>query len=359
MSQLNANANYISFGNPKLLWAYGNVETFVQNGYQIIKFYYQSGSTASDNGTGSFIMPDNKEVEFLVIGGGGTGGRPGRTSGLNQVSAQYAAGAAGGGAGALATGSFYALKGITYNVVVGKGGTRTYGPQINPSGDPARNGAPSLLNGTSAQGSISLYVPGGGAGGSCLVNTYDPATSGSIGGSGGGAGCVIVDPGPSLELSQSGSAATGTGTAIISFASFQNAGGIASDSGLGINTFGYLGGGGGSSQVGGNASLASNIGGNGGSGSFNAISGSGQYFAGGGAGGYLSTDPNIGYFGLAGVGGGGGATNPTTNGTLGFALGDGVEGTGGGGAPAYNGGSGIIILKYRIGGISLNGAGAA
>lgn len=349
MSILNINANYNNFGNPSRLWTTGNqVETFVQGNYQIIKFYYNSGSADPTNGTGSFILPDNREVEYLIVGGGGTGGVARRASGLNAVQAQYAAGAAGGGAGVLATGSFYGLKNQRYNVVVGAGGLRPYGPQSGPSTGSAQNGAPSYVYGVTAKGSMVLLAPGGGAGGSVTVDVLDSTISGSNGGSGGGAGAEIITPDPNIELGVSGSGVAGSATFTTTFTSFQTNGGNAIDAGSGINNEGYLGGGGGSATAGGNGNLAAHKGGDGGSGSFNAISGSGQYFAGGGAGGYLTTSTSVGYFGLAGVGGGGGATDSTTGGTLGFALGLGKEQTGGGGAAAYSGGSGVVILKYNL-----------
>lgn len=345
---LNANANYIGFGNQRRL-TLENGNAYVDSGYQIIYFNYVSGSIHG-NGTGSFTLPANREVEFMIIGGGGTGGLPRRASGLNAVQAQYAAGAAGGGAGTLITGSFLGLQGVRYNTVVGAGGVRNYGTQAAPSTDPARNGAPSYIFGTSAQGSIVLFAPGGGAGGSVTVDELNSTVTGSTGGSGGGAGAEILSAGPFIELGLSGSSSAGSGSAIVSLTSFQNAGGAAVDSGAGVNLKGFLGGGGGSGTVGGNGILANNIGGNGGTGSFNAIIAPGRYYAGGGAGGYLTSDPSVGYFGMGGPGGGGGAVNSTTGGTLDVEKGVGEPGSGGGGAAAYSGGSGIIILKYKLDG---------
>jgi hypothetical protein len=344
---LNANANYIGFGNNPKFWTYGNqVQTFVQGDYQIIKFYYQSGSTDPINGTGSFILPDNREVEFFVVAGGGTGGVPGRAGALNPAQAQYAAAAGGGGAGAVISGSFYGLKAQQYQVIAGAGGVRTYGPQSAPTTDPAKNGAPSIISGTSAKGRMIVFAPGGGGGGSVTVSVANSTNSGSNGGSGGGAGFEILPAGPYIELNgNSGSIQAVTASNVTAYTAYQNAGGIAVDDGGGINSLGLLGAGGGATTVGGNGSIVGTIG------VSNAISASSQYYAGGGAGGYLTVA--TGFFGVAGQGGGGGAANTTTGGTLGYALGQGVEGTGGGGAAAYSGGSGVVILKFRLGGTSL------
>lgn len=349
---LNANGNYIGFGNPKLLQVTGNNESFQQDGYQVIKFFYESGSLVSGNGTGSFTLPESKEVEFLVVGGGGTGGVPRRGGSYNAGVTEYLVAAAGGGAGSLLTGSFFGLKGMQYDVIVGAGGFRQYGSAADPSTDPARNGAPSILSGISAQGVLNIVAPGGGAGGSVTINSIDATNSGSNGGSGGGAAANLFPATNTIGLATEGLGVSGSGDNSIIFSSFQNKGGLSVDSGEGVNTFSGLGGGGGASEAGGDGSVANIKGGNGGSGSFNAMSASGDYFAGGGSGGYLSE--GNGYYGLAGVGGGGGPVVGDRHDAVDFETGKGKEQTGGGGAAAYPGGSGVIIVRYKLSGFSLS-----
>lgn len=350
---LNANGNYIGFGNPRQLQITGNNESFQQDGYQVIKFYYQSGSVISGNGTGSFTLPDQKQVEFLVIGGGGSSGIPDSVSSFNFFSDQKQGGTAGGGAGTLITGSFLGLKGMEYNVIVGAGGFRNWGTQGSPTTDPGKNGAPSLLSGISAAGSMSIIAPGGGFGGSTNINTGTNQINGNNGGSGGGAGLDIQGAGPFITLGNSGSAVTGTATGVISYQSLQNNGGAAADSGVGTNSLGVYGGGGGSSTVGGDANFAGATGGNGGTGTFNAMSGSGRYFAGGGAGGYNIENSLNAYYGIKGQGGGGGAIGAGTGSYLTVQDGKGEEQTGGGGAGGWSGGSGVIIVRYKLSGESL------
>ena len=345
---LNANGNYIGFGNPRLLQITGNHESFQQDGYQVIKFYYESGSVVAGNGTGSFTLPDQKEVEFLVIGGGGSSGIPRREGSYNFFNTQYQGASAGGGAGTLITGSFLGLKGMQYNVVVGNGGFRNWGFPTASTNDPAQDGASSLLSGISAAGSMSILAPGGGYGGS--TNTSGSSgINGNNGGSGGGAGMQLNAGGGFITLGNSGSAVAGTVNGVISYQSLQNNGGAAADSGGGINSLGVFGGGGGSSTVGGNANFAGATGGNGGTGTFNAMSGSGRYFAGGGAGGYLIDNSMNAYYGQKGLGGGGGAiTAGATGSYLDVDQGKGEEQTGGGGAGGWSGGSGVIIVRYKL-----------
>ncbi len=342
---INAYGNYVGFGNTKQLQITGNHESFVQNGFQVIKFYYLSGSAVSGNGTGSFILPETKEVEYLVIGGGGSSGLP-RTITLDNNKLTPCGG---GGAGTLMTGSFLGLKGMQYNTIVGEGGQKELGTPPNyATSDSGSNGAISSLVGTSGFGALSIIAPGGGCGGSTTETGLNVGEeNGRTGGSGGGGGVSINTAGPFATIAQSGSASSGSATGTISFSSLQNQGGISEDSGAGANDQVYFGAGGGATQAGGNGSFASQVGGNGGSGSFNAMSGSGRFFAGGGAGGYARVTGQ-GNWGLQGVGGGGGATGSGACCDLGYVNGPGQEQTGGGGAGGYSGGSGVIIVRYRI-----------
>lgn len=253
-------------------------------------------------------------MEYLIIGGGGSGGL-----------ANGPFGAGGGGAGGYVLGTPVSgplAPGISFNVIVGAGGTSSA-----PTG--ALNGSnswiefpPSLVNGG------TKIASGGGAGG---YGTAPGQLVGYPGGSGGGGGGT----GPNLA---GGLSTTGQG----------NSGGLG---GFGPNSY-HGGGGGGAGGVGGNMNPVPNpavggsgVGGAGGSGLPSTISGTNVTRGGGGGGGaYGST----GQSGLAGPGGGGSSRNPAPSG-----LRVGQQNTGGGGAGGssgeplgYDGGSGIVIIRY-------------
>ena len=153
---------------------------------------------------------------------------------------------------------------------------------------------------------LGLTAIGGGRGG--------PAGNiGSSGGSGGGAGSPALTGG-------AGTAGQG------------NNGGNCQDAGVGAG-----GGGGGAGSAGGTATY--NTGGNGGSGKASTITGGSVTYAGGGGGGHNGA-------GGGGQGGSGGGGRWSQNGTNG--LGGGAGGFAGG-AALTTGGSGIVIVAYRIG----------
>ena len=242
------------------------------------------------NGTATFnaLLPIN--VEYLIIAGGGSAGSP-----------QYHCG--GGGAGGVLQGSCLVNAG-TYTVTVGSGGSNPGG--FNTKGN---NGSNSSFNGLTAIG-------GGGAG------VYADLT-GKNGGSGGGAGA---------QASVVGTAGTGTAGQGYNGGAFDGAA-------SGTKRGGGGGGAGGAGITGGNST-----GGNGGVGILSSISGTLKYYAGGGAG---STE-NVSESTTGGLGGGGnGNYNTGENGTT-------NTGSGGGGgeriAPTTSGsgGSGIVIIRYKI-----------
>jgi len=240
-------------------------------------------------------------VEYLVIGGGGSGGRfvsPYRGTGgggAGGYRTNYATETSGGG------GSTESAKTITagtnYVVTIGAGG------------------ASKTTNGLGNDGSNSVFddiIADGGGGGGANSN-------GSPGGSGGGG---VKDPGTG-----------GTGTTNQGYA-----GGDGYDGGSG--PFGG-GGGGGAGAVGVNAVL--NNPGNGGAGVQSNITGTPTYRGGGGGGCQTNgATTNYTHFGSGGNGGGGGGGSGGVAGT---------DGTGGGGAGAGNansgkGGDGVVILRY-------------
>jgi hypothetical protein len=238
--------------------------------------------------SGTFVVlnsPNGETAEVLVVAGGGGGGG-------------YSGG--GGGAGGLIYNASKSIAVNNYTITVGSGGAR---PTSNTGGN--TNGNNSVFD--------SLTAIGGGRGG---VQNSD---NGKDGGSGGG--------GAGTSTANGGVGTSGQGN---------NGGG-----GTGNITAG--GGGGGAGFNGANAT-GSNFGGVGGDGLSYLISGTSQYYAGGGGGSGSSGQ------GLGGLGGGGnGNKDGGPTGTSGTAN------TGGGGGGAYipdgsfgNGGSGIVIIRYKF-----------
>jgi hypothetical protein len=254
-------------------------------------------------GSGTFMPQEDLDVDALVIAGGGGGGRTDRPGG-------------GGGAGGLLTfRSQKILKGAT-QVTVGSGGAAAPG-----------NSANGFSGSNSSFANLTSTI--GGGWGSGLDRTI-----GGPGGSGGGLGHQSP---------------TGTGGAGTSGQGFAGGGGY--DGGYPGNSTGFAsGGGGGAGGSGGNGTVT--LPGNGGPGlslsdyagaTFTGVNG---FYAGGGGGAYQTFGGTL-SVGSGGSGGGGG-------GAFGSA---GVANTGSGGVggtgsnatsqPAGNGGSGIVIIRYK------------
>ena len=287
-------------------------------------------------------------VEYLVVAGGGAGG------GVQPGSTYHGAGG-GGGAGGLRTnlsghplaGAAFPVSVSPYTVTVGGGGQADTG-----------SGA---IGSDSVFGSITSSGGGGGAGG---VNPSEPGAYN--GGSGGGG---------SRENNTAG-----TGNTPASSPSQGNSGGTSSPGGDG-------GGGGGAGHAGRTATNNTN-GGDGGIGvqvliagpptntgiGATGASGGVQYFAGGGGGG-KGGNPDNQTFGIGGAwngtsvdsgplsGGGNGGNLPNQPGENGAAG----TGGGGGGAGAHPsstnsyavggfGGSGIVVVRYKIGTVDTSNA---
>ena len=276
----------------------GTVTEIAQDGIR-----YRVHTFTSD---GTFEVTRGGEVEYLVVAGGGGGamGAGGAGGLLSNV------GAAG-----------LAVSPQTYPVVVGGGGSGLPG-STTPSPQP---GTWRDERGTEGDNStvFGLTADGGGTGGAYGDGGVDVRT-GTSGGSGGGGGGLFTD-----QTNTAG----GNGTA-----GQGNDGGRSSTS---VN--GGSGGGGGAGAAGSNGT--SSDGGAGGIGVLNGITGTSQYYAGGGGGGTIESDGAAGTGGLGG--GGNGAVRLETD------AGSGAPNTGGGGGGAGdnsgNGGSGIVIVRYRIG----------
>ena len=260
-------------------------------------------------GASTFVLPETRECDVLLVAGGGGGG---------GVTGTGASG--GGGAGGLVFNTFSALQGQNYTIVVGGGGAG--GGNARENGG---NGGNTTAFGLTAKG-------GGGGGGSSDVTSWN---AGSAGGSGGGGGGGDANP------NGAGGASTQPGTNSGVTTDAGNAGGASSSSEGDCG-----GGGGGAGEVGDTFQGASvgngyNIQGGDGldmSSYFTTAFGENGYFAGGG--GAFARNDNIARAGGLG-GGGNGAANGSPN-----------TGGGGGGrdadVSAGAGGSGIVLIRYQI-----------
>lgn len=235
------------------------------------------------------LISDRYTVEYLVVAGGGGGGS--RHSG-------------GGGAGGLLTTTGYTVTPTTaYSVVVGAGGAGS------TNGGTATNGSPGI---DSSFGAIT--ATGGGYGGGTA-----PATGGN-GGSGGGGGNGSLG---------------GSGTAGQGYAGGKNSP---------ANDY-HGGGGGGAGGLGGDVTGAA--GGIGGLGLASDITGTSVIYACGGGG---SAYQGLGSGGDGGAGGSSNVNGGKGAGSTSGSAGTSNTGTGGGGGSAsegaYNGGSGVVIIRY-------------
>jgi hypothetical protein len=236
-----------------------------------------------------------RTVEYLVVGGGGSGG-------VNV--------GGGGGAGGLTTGTFTATVGTAYTTTIGAGGIR--GNQWSYSG----------YRGNSSTFATII----GKAGGAGLGITFRTGENTDVGSGGGGidAGTYAGKAGTAGQGNSGGNGVVGTGSA------------------------NYQGGGGGASGAG-QAGQVNTAGGRGGLGTTSTISGTAVGYAGGGGG---SNDTR-------GTGSGGTASHGGTAGGKGTTTSDASTNTGGGsGGVGYivsgvdgnpysgAGGSGVIVIRY-------------
>ena len=316
----------------------GSVSTLTvgEDIYAVHRFTNTGSQTFTVTVPGSETLGSNT-LEYMVIGGGGSGG-----SDMGG----------GGGAGGYLAGTVAAAA-ATYTVVVGAGGSGNNSGVGNRRG--YEGGSSSLVG-----GGVNLVAFGGGGGASNHDRGTNPAgglnngvTVGSGGGCSGGGGNAQSNA--AINGTYGGSR-RGTGTV-----------GQGNDGGTGVGTW-YPGGGGGAGGPG-----QSNPG-HGGPGIANAILGPNYFWAGGGGGsGYSSTTGN------GGRGGGGSGAGPTvaSGGADGInpggfqSLSGGGQrnipgasagantGSGGGGGSHYSsnnfggaGGSGIVVIRYKIGTVS-------
>ena len=259
--------------------------------------------TFSTVGTSNFVVTNGGEVEYLIVAGGGGGG------------GRYHSG--GGGAGGVIQHKGFSVTPQTYSIVVGDGGSAGLAVPDN-----SQRGS----NGSNSTGFGQVALGGGGGGSNSTLQ------SGLSGGCGGGAS------GSSIDATYQG----GNGTSGQGFGGGNGLGSL----GTGVIRVGAGGGGAGGRGYDGLHGSAPAPG-YGGDGIPSTISGTLEYYGGGGGGGGRAETTNM---GLGGKGGGGtGAAYGTRIETAG------EDGKGGGGGGSDNGssgvghgGSGVVIIRYRI-----------
>jgi hypothetical protein len=211
---------------------------------------------------------------------------------------------------------------VDYLLVGGGGGGST-------SSGRAAGGAGGVLfsSGFINAGIYGIYVGAGGAAGINGENTIFHDIEAIGGGAGGGPGASGGSGGGGNDNGTASVRAGGLGTP-----------GQGNNGGTGFSIAGYFGGGGGgAAEAGQNGSI--NNGGNGGDGRLIDITGVGLYYGGGG-GSHGFFDSN--FPGLGGLGGGGDGGNRSTGG-------NGEPNTGGGGGGSAGlGGSGVVIIRYKV-----------
>ena len=287
-----------------------------------------------DTGNTNFVVGDAGNVAVLVVGGGGGAGT-------------FSGG--GGGAGGFRTSASHAVTAQTYTVTVGAGGAGADDSEDWPSFRPGTQGGSSVFD--------TITSAGGGYG--CGYG-YPTGGPGGAGGSGGGSGTT----GQGYSVGPGGAGNTPSTSPAQGFAG--GAGHARYYPGGPAGWYGGGGGGGGATAVGEtpvNDQPNGGYGGDGGAGATNDYrTGSNVTYAGGGSGAggesqpYGSPNPN----GTAGAGGGGQSQPydaPAGAAYIPAAYGTVNTGGGGGGGVRDNwggyGGSGIVVVRYTTGDLSL------
>ena len=338
---INALGNYIGSSekiDPVVVSGYAqNIN--INPTYAYIYIYYTSNDSGSFNGTGSFMFDETKDVEYLIIGGGG--------SGVSLAGNTYAPGAAtgdqlggaGGASGYVISGSTTCNAKQTYVGIAGVGGRRTI---VNPT--TAGSGSMSYLTGSGVQ----LFASGGAAGLGFRTGDFDTIP---ITGLNGGNTRKVINGVATNYTGGSGTYASGLGSK-----SCNSGGGVGSYAQVWLPGGGAGSGGNGqSAAIGQTASTFSVTASySGGSGSLSVITGTATYFAAGGSGG--SYQNGTGSSGAGQFENGQIATWSTASLSAGGSTVpyvDGMDTTGNGGGTLLNngyngeGGSGIVIVRYN------------
>lgn len=215
-------------------------------------------------------------------------------------------------------------------LVVGAGGGGG-----NAGGGGAGGYQPGTALAVTAGTNYPVVINAGGA-----IHTVGGTTTwNTITGNGGGLGANFTAAGGNGGSGGGGAGGNGVTTGLGGTATQGNSGGSGLTDGA---TFTAGSGGGGAGAVGANAAFQQ--GGNGGNGTANSISGSSVTYAGGGGGG-----TNVGTNGTGGTGGGGNAGASATAGTANLGGGGGGGNTTGGAA----GGTGVVILSWTSGSVTI------
>jgi hypothetical protein len=295
-----------------------------------IREFRHSGGTENQTeykGNDGLVLTAKATADILIVGGGGGGGKFG----------------GGGGGGAILFGSNITLNAGSISIKVGNGGAGAIQQDSGAGINGVNGGASSII-----LGSIEHIANAGGGGGSRGQPSFNfPGANGNIGGSGGGGA--------------SGESGTHLGGAsnINTYSNFQSFGNSGGNGKRGGEPYYASGGGGGAGSVGGNHTT--NTGGVGGSGKefisyFGTSVGHNGWFSGGGGGSSFTFNNNalVGFGnGGSGLFGGGGNSGINRSPSPNISATSGLPDTGGGGGgSAYddiggNGGSGIVIVKYR------------
>lgn len=259
-------------------------------------------------GNSNFVVTKGGKIDYLIVAGGGGGG------------GRYHCGGGGGGGVIIKHG--ISVTPQTYTIVVGDGGAAGIAQGASNSLSKGYNGSNS-----SAFGDTAI---GGGGGGS----NQDSATATGINGGSGGGG--------------SGSSTNVTNRAGDGTAGQGHRGG--NGLGSGTDSLRLGGGGGGAGGPGGHAVHGdAPAPGDGGPGIASTISGTLTYYGGGGGGGGPAETTNM---GLGGIGGGGDGASGVNTAPYASPGEDGKGGGGGGSNSSSNGlgvgGSGVVIIRYRI-----------
>ena len=295
--------------------ASGGIINEYTSGTDVYKSHIFNSSGTFTVSSLSSNMPDGDQVDVLVVAGGGGGG--GRYHG------------GGDGAGGFRTSTAIPVTATSYTVTVGGGGLGGAGA---PPGTRATSGSPSNFAHPSP-----IVSQGGGGGGDY------PNGDAQNGGSGGGGNGGRTDGALGNRETDTTNPAPSQGN----------------NGGDGANYGGA--GGGGAGGVGADTPAPGNEGGAGGNGSANVYAygpASPQTYAGGGGG---ATYDAAGVTPSGGTGGGGDGAGGAADSSA-TRAGDGTQGLGGGGGGnnGYNanfhsggrGGSGVVVVRYKIGEIT-------
>jgi hypothetical protein len=298
-----------------------------------IQFPYSGTGTTKDY---TFTTTENLLCDILIVGGGGAGG--------TVIGG-------GGGSGSIIYASGFNVGVGTYTINVGRGGI----------GATATTGGSGIVGGSGGSSSaFGATAIGGGGGG------WYNGNGGIAGGSGGGCGGGVNQAAGGAGGSGGVAGSTTIGGTIIPTATFKeylcNNGGFPFYYQNAGNSWSTIsGGGGGVSAIGGgtpNSGSKTSANGDGGAGKNYNITGTLTIYGGGGGGGShrgALTSISSPSSGAGGSGGGGAGADDTTISKSGF---NGIDGTGGGGGGSSynsspvgikggNGGSGVIIIRYR------------